>query len=119
MSTAITIGSLLLLLLRVLVLNDTNTCISCPNLPIGSTVEMMREAFGNIAHSGQTALYLRLQRNHLEVFPSNMLDGIMVTHLSASYNNISIIDGAAFSGHEENLESLDLSQNRLVQVCAL
>jgi len=82
----------------------------------GASVEMMREAFENIAQSGQTATYLKLTRNHMETFPSNLLQPLDVTHLTALYSNISVIDEYAFAGLEEKLESLDLSQNSLAHV---
>lgn len=84
----------------------------------GATVEMMREAFENIAQSGQTATYLKLTRNHMESFPAYLLQSLHVTHFSAMYSNITIIDDDAFAGLDEKLESLDLSQNSLMQVIA-
>lgn len=64
-------------------------------------------------------MYLKLTRNHMETFPSVLLDGFSVVHITAMYNNISVIEEHAFAGLEEKLESLDLSCNSLTQVCAV
>lgn len=86
---------------------------------LGSTIAAMKESLGNLAASGQTVMYLKLTRNQLNSLPSFLLEGLNVVHIIANYNNISSIDEDSFQGMEQALESLDLSQNSMFQVCSL
>ena len=83
----------------------------------GSTVAAMKESLGNLATTGQPVMYLKLTRNQLNSLPSFLLEGLSVVHIIANYNNISSIDEDSFQGMVQTLESLDLSQNSMTQVC--
>lgn len=94
----------------------TNVSVLCFLSPTGTTIESIKESFENIAHPGLSATYVKLTRNQMEFLPSQLFKGITVTHVIAHYNNLSYIEEGAFSGLEDKLESIDLSQNALTRV---
>lgn len=60
-----------------------------------------------------------MKNNQLERFPS-MLSSVRVRHLSAHLCNINTIDLDAFEELRHELESIDLSENKISQVsCTL
>ncbi len=82
----------------------------------GARLDQLREALENFGQTGQTVWYLKMRKNHMLTFPSFLLDGLDVRHLVAHHCNITSIDDSAFVGLTDLLESLDLSQNGLLEV---
>jgi hypothetical protein len=82
-------------------------------------LDQLREALENFGQTGQAVWYLKMRKNHMLTFPSFLLDGLDVRHLVAHHCNITSIDDSAFVGLTDLLESLDLSQNGLLEVLFL
>lgn len=85
--------------------------IPCP----GIYIDQLQDVFNKVQQTKQTIIYLKMKNNHLERFPP-MLATVRIRHLSAHQCNIHTIDQFAFEMLKDELESIDLSENKLSEV---
>lgn len=61
-------------------------------------------------------MYLRMKNNHLQKFPSDLLNNLDVRHLMAHKCNMIDVDTNAFSSLHNKIQSIDFSKNKFKEV---
>lgn len=83
---------------------------------VGVQLDSLKEVFEHLQSTGQTIMYLKMKNNNLRTFPSSLLNNMTVIHLMAHQCNMANVEQFAFFSIRDEIESLDLSHNKLTKV---